>query len=170
MVNSHLPEVNTHLPFARYGFATMAKTKGKRRGSRKGETKPFRRPLDSGYPGRLLHAMRRAGYVRPDGTTRNADLATKVSCERATIGQHLSTSQPKKSIDAMLLLDLCDALWVTPYWLAKNEGTIEDVEKNKLPMEEFRRKKLRSTHKTTEERRSEIDATGARSHRDAERA
>lgn len=69
----------------------------------------------------------------------NADLAREVKCERATIGQYLSVDNPKTSIDAPLLLALCDALWVTPYWLMLNEGTIDDVEVNKIPMQELRK-------------------------------
>lgn len=72
----------------------------------------------------------------------NAELAREVKCERATIGQYLSEEKPKKSIDASLLLDLCDALAVTPYWLLRDEGTIDDVAKNKIPLQEQRRKTL----------------------------
>jgi len=122
----------------------MAKTKGKKRGPRKGVPKPFKRPLDDYFPVRLRKAMERAGYVYADnsGRTMNAALGRSlaVTCRGATIGQYLSTEKRKPSIDALLLLDLCDALWVTPYWLAKNEGTIDDVGKHKIPMEDLRKK------------------------------
>lgn len=73
----------------------------------------------------------------------NADLAREAGCERATIGQYLSLEKPKKLIDAMVLLPLCDALWVTPYWLVLGEGTIDDVERNKIPMQDLRNKETR---------------------------
>lgn len=139
MVNTHLPFVNTHLPGARYVFAIMAKTKGKKPGPRKGSTKPLKRPLDDEFPARLLEAMGRRGFVRNDDTTMNAELARAAHCTHAAIGQYLSGT--KKTMDLFLLLDLCDALWVSPYWLVKKEGTINDVQKNKIPMEEFRKKR-----------------------------
>lgn len=84
--------------------------------------------------------MQRRGFVRPDGRPANSELAKEVPCERTTIGQYLDADKPRKTIDAPLLLDLCDALWVTPYWLLRNEGTIDDVPKNKIPLEELRKK------------------------------
>lgn len=159
MVNSHLPDVNTYLRRSSYGFATMAKTLHSKPGPKKGTPKPFRRPLDEGFPARLLSAMQRRGFVRPNGTTMNAELAREVKCERATIGQYLSEEKPKKSIDASLLLDLCDALAVTPYWLLRDEGTIEDVAKNKIPLEEQRRRT--PTRKTSEDEANRQRATSA---------
>lgn len=138
MVNGHLLIVNTHLLKARY-VLPMAKSAGKKRGPKKGTTKPFRRPLDDEFPDRLLAAMRRRGFIRSlDGSTMNAALAREVRCERATIGQYLNKERPKRSIDALLLLQLCDELWVTPYWLARNQGSIDDVEKNRIPMQDLR--------------------------------
>lgn len=118
----------------------MAKTSANKPGPKKGTPKPFRRPLDDGFPRWLFDAMKRRGFVRPNGKTMNADLAREADCERATIGQYLNEDKRKKSIDAALLLDLCDALWVTPYWLLKNEGTIDDIEKNRVPLQELRRR------------------------------
>lgn len=114
------------------------KTKRKKPGSKKGVPKPFKRPLDDEFPVRLAQAMDRRGFIKSDGNPANSELAREANCRHATIGQYLSGQ--KKTLDAMLLLDLCDALWVSPYWLARKEGTINDVEKNRIPMQEVRRR------------------------------
>lgn len=116
----------------------MPKTAHKKPGAKRGNPKPYKRPLDAGFPTRLKYAMARMRFINIDGSTANASLARVVNCERATIGQYLSGM--KKTIDASLLLDLCDALSVTPYYLLRNEGTLEDVPQETLPMQEVRRK------------------------------
>jgi transcriptional regulator with XRE-family HTH domain len=143
MVNAYLPSVNAHLPRRRYVYVAVAKTKGSKRGPKKGVPKPIKRPLDDDFPERLFLAMKRRGFVREDGHALNSDLAKEVGCERATIGQYLNRDKPKRSIDVNLLLDLCDELWVTPYWLLRGDGTIEDVPKHKVPLQEFRTKARR---------------------------
>lgn len=166
MVNVYLPPVNAHLPVARY-FRFVAKGKGAKRGPRKGVPKPIKRPLDNEFRERLFIAMKRAGYVREDGQPRNSALAVDAKCERATIGQYLSKDKPKRSIDAQLLLDLCDALSVTPYWLVRTEGNIEDVPLGKKPLHELRTK---ATQQKVDARRAtphETHSEGARSARTA---
>jgi hypothetical protein len=143
MVNGHLPTVNTHLPQGRYVLAVMARTTKKKPGPKKGVPKPNRESLDKNFPLRLRQAMERRGYML-DGETLNAALAKEVKCTRQTIGQYLNADKPKKSMDAGLLLDLCDELWVTPYWLVRSEGTIDDVPKHKIPMQDVRRKAKQS--------------------------
>lgn len=108
-------------------------------GPKKGVSKPYKRPLDPKFPTRLRAAMARYRLVRADGTTLNAELARKVPCERATIGQYLNEDKPRATIDAPLLLALCDALSVSPYWLMFNQGSIDDVPINKRPMEDVRK-------------------------------
>lgn len=84
--------------------------------------------------------MRRGGFFKPDGNPANSELAKKAGCSRQVIGQYLSENAPRTSIDARLLLDLCDVLSVTPYWLMKNEGTIDDVELHRIPFQDVRKK------------------------------
>lgn len=144
MVNTHLPTVNTHLLSARYVAINMAKNTGKKRGPKKGVPKPFKNPLGPGLSTRLKAAMARAGFVGPNGDTLNSALAAEINCTRQVIGQYLNAENSKRTIDAIILLRLCDRLWITPYWLVLNEGTIEDVEKDMIPMQEKRR---RVTHR-----------------------
>lgn len=118
-------------------------------GAKKGVPKPYKRPLDPHFTTRLRAAMARRGYVRPDRTTMNAELARAAKCERATIGQYLNEERPRTTIDAPLLLNLCDALSVSPYWLIFNQGTIDDVPINRRPMEQLR--KLSARKETFEE-------------------
>lgn len=146
MVNTHLPFVNTHLPARGYVAPMAAKKKRAKPGPKKGEPKPYARPLDKKFPERLLLAMQRRRFIRTDGKPANSELAKEVPCERATIGNYLNTERPRTTIDAPLLLDLCDALRVTPYWLLRNEGTIDDVPMDKIPLEEVR-KKTKSTQR-----------------------
>lgn len=108
-------------------------------GPKKGVPKPYKRPLDQLFRVRLLAAMRRAGFWNADQTPANAELARKAECERATIGQYLSEDKPRKTIDAPLLLSLCDVLFVTPYYLVFGQGTLDDVPIGKRPMEELRK-------------------------------
>ena len=140
MVNSHLPAVNAHLLGERYGFLIMAKTVGKKRGPKKGTPKPIKRMVDAEFPDRLLQAMARRGLIKQDGSPANSELAKLAGCTRQVIGQYLDKSGSKKTLDAILLMDLCDALWVTPYWLAKNEGGLHDVAEHHVPLQELRRK------------------------------
>lgn len=118
-----------------------AKKKGAKRGPKKGVPKPYKRPLDPDFRTRLLAAMKRRGFWKPDETPNQTALADEAKCEKATIGQYLNADKPRKTVDAPVLLDVCDALSVTPYWLLRNEGTIEDVPLHKVPLQEVRRKR-----------------------------
>lgn len=113
----------------------MVKVKGKRPGPKKGVPKPLKRPLDRGFPDRLRRAMGRMSLIAADDQPMNATLAGYCGCSRQVIGQYL---KGKPTIDALLLLKICDELSVTPYWLALNQGDIEDVPLYKVPMQEIR--------------------------------
>lgn len=139
MVNVYLPSVNAHLPPRRY-LRFVAKVKGSKSGAQKGVPKPHARPLDAAFPLRLRAAMQRRKFVREDGSTMNAALAREAKCTHQVIGQYLNPDKPRKSIDALLLLSLCDALSVTPYYLMLNEGSIDDVPIGQRPMQQLRRR------------------------------
>lgn len=166
-VNDHLPSVNNHLRRSRYVPWIVAKTAGKKRGSKKGTPKPYKRELDGGFRSRLHRAMARRGYVHEDGKPANAALAKEIHCSRATIGQYMSEEKPRKTIDAGLLLDLCDELSVTPYWLMRDEGSIDDVEIRKKPLEDVRFKRPAVVNKGRTQ--DETHREGARGPRDAAR-
>jgi transcriptional regulator with XRE-family HTH domain len=140
MVNSYLPGVNTHLPEAAYVHCIVPGIKGKKRGPKKGQTKPLPRPLDHEFPDRLRKAMGRISLVGPGGKTLNSELASKCGCTRQAIGQYFKPDRERRTIDAILLLRLCDALSVTPYWLALNQGTIDDVPLYSIPMSDVRKR------------------------------
>lgn len=155
MVNSYLPHVNTHLLKPGY-FPGMAK--GAKRGPKpRTRKKPSALPLVPGFNDRMREAMGRDDLI-PAGRPLNSVLAKRCRCSGAVIGQYLSGE--KTTVDAILLLRLSDALHVTPYYLALNEGTVRDIPRNKIPFEEFRKKK---TPETTEETRSEVDREATRS-------
>lgn len=168
MVNAHLPPVNAYLPRLHY-FPGVAKQTHRKPGPRKGVPKPDKRALDIGFPDRLFDAMKRRGFVREDGHTLNAELGRAAYCTHATIGQYLNKDNPKTTINALLLLDLCDALSVTPYWLIRKEGTIEDVPLNKIPMQELRHVK-QATRQKEGNISDETHRKGTRGSRHAPRA
>lgn len=144
----------------------MAKAKGTKPGAPKGVPKPHTKRIDAQFPVRLRAAMKRAGFMWEDtGETQNAALARKANCTHQAIGRYLNVDRPPTTIDATILLDLCDPLSVTPYWLLKNQGTIDDVELKKRPFDEFRRPKPGRI-----EEKHEADREGAGSARHAPRA
>lgn len=157
IVNSYLPQVNTHLPRRGY-FPGMAKGIGAKRGPKpRTRKKPSALPLVHGFNERMREAMGRDELIPTGGRPLNSVLAKRCGCSGAVIGQYLSGD--KTTVDAVLLLRLCDALHVTPYYLALNEGTVRDIPRNKIPFEEFRKKK---TTATTEEKLSEVDREATR--------
>ena len=121
-------------------FQPMASKKKGKPGPKKGVPKPHARPFVPGFNDRLRQAMARASLLYPNGKTRNSALAAKVGCSGAVIGQLLHPEKPRTTIDTVLLLHLCDALSVTPYYLALDQGGIEDVPLNSRPFQEARTK------------------------------
>ena len=49
-------------------------------------------------------------------------LAREVGCTRAVLHKYLNGKS--RGIDALLLFDLCDALGVSPRWLARKQGAM----------------------------------------------
>lgn len=116
----------------------MAKPKGAKRGPKEGSAKPYKYPLAPGFPDRLRKAMGRRSLIE-NGQTRNAALGEEIGCTGAVIGQYLNGRND--TVDLVLFLRMCDALHLTPYYLALDQGTIDDVSLDKIPMQEFRRVK-----------------------------
>lgn len=86
-----------------------------RPGTPKGAPKPAKRSLDIGFAGRLKAAMSRAAH------TSIPALALKAGCTRAVLGKYLTPGK-SKTIEALLLFDLADALDVSAEWLLTGKG------------------------------------------------
>lgn len=98
------------------------------------------RTFAAGLSMRLREAMRRRGYMKADSTMNVSALAKNAKCSPSTIMMWLNADNPPTFIDAFVLLQLCDELSVTPYWLVWNQGTLEDVSVNAVPMQSLRGK------------------------------
>jgi len=89
-------------------------TKRRRPGSPKGQPKPAKRVLDPNFPGRLQEAIDdRPGLTVPQ-------LSRDVGCTRAVIWKYLNGGS--KTIEAILLFTLADALKVSARWLLTGAG------------------------------------------------
>ena len=107
-------EVNTDLH--RHGYRSRMITKRTRPGSPKGQPKPSKRVLDAGFPKRFGGAFaQRPGLSVPQ-------LATEVGCTRAALHNYLNGKN--KTIEALLLFLLADALNVSARWLLTGQGAM----------------------------------------------
>jgi transcriptional regulator with XRE-family HTH domain len=111
-------EVNANLHTARYRYPMI--TKRRRPGSPKGQTKPAKRVLDSEFPKRLKASFAlRPGLDVPQ-------LAREVGCTRAVL--HNYRKGKNKTIEALLLFKMADALGVSARWLLTKEGAMAKIE------------------------------------------
>ena len=86
-------------------------------GSPKGQPKPTKRQLDAGFSKRLGAAMK----MNPNLST-VPELAKRVQCTRAVLGKYLSGKS--KTIEALLLFEIADALDTSPGWLLTGKGAM----------------------------------------------
>ena len=86
-------------------------------GSPKGQPKPSKRRLDVDFS-RRLHAAMQAKPNLADVP----NLAKRVGCTRAVLGKYLSGNS--KTIEALLLFEIADALDASPGWLLTGKGAM----------------------------------------------
>jgi transcriptional regulator with XRE-family HTH domain len=84
-------------------------------GSKKGQPKPMKRQLDSEFKTRFAVAV---------GNRAIPELAKKVGCSRAALGNYLNGRS--KTIEALLLFQLAKELDVSARWLLTGQGVKAD--------------------------------------------
>lgn len=127
-------------------------------------------PLGSGWRDRLMAATVRRQLVDDEGKPLYSAISKAVDCERQAIWAYFKLDKERQTVDLLLFLRLCDALSVTPYWLALGEGSIDDLPLGKKPFEEPREASKEVGRKTKKEERHEANKQGERSSQHPSRA